>query len=166
MYAHWQNPQPTGNTFSIKMSGTEFYNNILVINESDWRGTPIFDLRTNYPWSDVMLVKNNIFYVSGVTGETIYDSTLAGTALVHTNNIYNLATGVTFSGSNSIPIDSSELRTTTVQWRSITGDSFNWDYRLLAGASAINFGVDVGLTTDFSGNTVTNPPDAGILEFL
>jgi hypothetical protein len=165
MYAHWQNPQPTGNTFSIKMSGTEFYNNILVINESDWRGTPIFDLRTNYPWSDVMLVKNNIFYVSGVTGETIYDSTLAGTALVHTNNIYNLATGVTFSVSNSIPIDSSELRTTTVQWRSITGDSFNWDYRLLAGASAINFGVDVGLTRDFSGNTVTNPPDAGILEF-
>jgi hypothetical protein len=165
MYAHWQNPQPNGTTFSIKMSGTEFYNNILVINESDWRGTPIFDLRTNYPWSDVMLVKNNIFYVSGVTGETVYDSTLSGTALVHENNIYNLATGVTFSVSSSIPIDSSELRTTTVQWRSITGDSLNWDYRLLAGASAINFGTDVGLTRDFSGNTVTVPPDAGILEF-
>ena len=147
------------------MSGTEFYNNILVINESDWRGSPIFDLRTNYPWPNVMLVKNNIFYVSGVTGESIYDSPLAGTALVHENNIYNLATGVTFSVSDSIPINSSELRTTTVQWRNITGDSFNWDYRLLTGAAAINFGTNVGLTLDFSGNTVTIPPDAGILEF-
>jgi hypothetical protein len=165
MYAHWTNP-PVGNRFDIKLSGTEFYNNVLVINENDWVGTPIFDTATNYPWPNVMILKNNLFYVSGVTSDTVFDSTLQGVSLQKTNNIYVLAPSITFSVGNTIPVDPSELRTTTNVWRSVTGTADKWDYRLLSGSSAVNFGVDVGIPFDFSGNTVSNPPDAGILEFL
>lgn len=39
------------------------------------------------------------------------------------------------------------------------------DFHLLSGSTAINAGVDVGLTMDYEGNPIIGPPDIGIYEF-
>lgn len=44
-------------------------------------------------------------------------------------------------------------------------DAVNENFRVLAGSAAINGGVNVGLTLDFSGATVSNPPEVGAYEF-
>ena len=38
----------------------------------------------------------------------------------------------------------------------------SWNYRLLAGSPAIGAGIGVGISTDYGGAPVTNPPSIGI----
>jgi hypothetical protein len=84
---------------------------------------------------DYLLIQNNIYYGNGSNSALIHD----GTPTHYTN-----------SGS----LTSNPLF--------ITAGS---DFHLQAGSPAINAGVNEGLTLDYEGSTVNNPPEIGAYEY-
>jgi hypothetical protein len=69
------------------------------------------------------------------------------------------------SGTLGISLHSSELLDGMLQlFTSTNGDPSSWALEPITNARSINFGVAVGLNTDFIGKTIEGNPDAGILE--
>lgn len=123
-------------------------------------------------------IKNNIFY-NGITYATnnnfrsLSVSPTAGTVTSDYNLFYNtdpLQTLVTWRGTSYTPSQWASYRSETGQ------DSHSptpidpllvssSDYHLKAGSHAIGTGVNVGLKTDYDGNTFNNPPSIGASEY-
>ena len=106
----------------------------------------------------MVTVKNNIFWLS--SGVNVASSKFNTGQMIHTNNIYRMTSGVLGMTLNSSEILSNNASIFT----NTTGDVVNWNLQLPTGSIAINFGTAVGFDKDFSGNPITDNPDAGIFE--
>ena len=110
--------------------------------------------------------RNNIFW--NTTGlQQIYDITR--TKYIHANNIYHLVNNYRFPSSiggvlntinNLETISTSKIITDTAD---INPEL--WNYNVLSGSIAINFGRNVGISKDYAGTLISGNPDAGIYEY-
>lgn len=141
------------------------FNNINILNNTIYGyrtggGTSIFGIDIRMAATNTLTdiyVKNNIvsdfntcMYVSGSVGiMDVY------------NNIY-------YGNSSNIP-NYANAPTTLTESNNLTSNpllsSVPTDYRLQVGSPAINAGVNVGLTTDYAGHTITGLPDVGAYEY-
>jgi len=88
---------------------------------------------------------------------------LGSSKTIHTNNIYKLSSGAVIgltAGSGEVTSSAQILQDES------NADPILWNFSPLLTGPAINAGTYVGLTVDFAGNPVSNPPDAGILEYV
>jgi hypothetical protein len=111
----------------------------------------------------VPTIKNTIFYSTSGT-KAIIDS---GAGLTYTDanidyNSYNLPLqGITNSGGSH-----SKLLTNPLFTNGSGSYSLATDFTLSSGSPAKWAGVNVGLTTDYAGKPVHNPPSMGSFEFI
>ena len=106
----------------------------------------LYDICNNVIW-------NNNGLIMKYTGRT---------KIKYRNNVYRL------SGTSSLgaSLDAGEINTTNkifVDTSSI--NPANWDFNPQSGSPAINSGIRVGISNDWNGSTVTNPPSIGIFNY-
>ena len=109
-------------------------------------------------------LRNNIFYAT--TGDQfIYDA--SRTKQKHINNIYYIKGAFLNPTSLGGTLGTGEYSTTTklfVDTSNVLVD--NWDLKLASGSLGISAGIAVpGLTKDFAGNNLTNPPSIGLYNY-
>lgn len=147
-------------SFSTGVSYVKFYNNNVVETVIPYGPYPyLFSSASTAP-SNTLILKNNVFWVA--RSLTVVKSTLL--SFTHTNNIFRMA-----SGSLGFTLASTDLNIAlaTGLFANTSGsDPANWDYHLTTSSPAVDFGVDVGLTADFFGNSVYSgkSPDASAAE--
>lgn len=73
---------------------------------------------------------------------------------------YDGSTSYTFTGWQALGYDANSLNADPLMI-----DPANGDFTLQVGSPCIDAGVDVGLTTDYVGNTITQLPDIGAYEY-
>lgn len=148
--------------YKTSVSNLEFFNNVIVQTVASRTGnTRIGSMAVNESRSGIVVFRNNIFQVSN--GASIMRSGQWTTGqLTHTNNIYKLSNG----SVTNFTLDGTEVSTSAAIWVNAANlDPITWNYNLLSNSPAINAGVNVGITRDFNNQIVSNPPDAGILEY-
>ena len=107
----------------------------------------LFDIRNNVIW-------NNNGLIMKYTGRT---------KIKYRNNIYKLGGGSTLGAT----LDTGEILATNKVFVDTTSTNpANWDFNLQSGSPAINTGVAVGISQDWNGSTVTNPPSIGIYNYI
>ncbi len=148
-----------GSTFSVTVNNLQYYNNTVVETVKQYSQPGVMFWMAGTGTAGMVVVKNNIFWLS--SGNNLASSKFNTGQMVHTNNIYRMA-----SGSLGITLNSSELLSTNASlFTSVAGAPADWNYALPSTSAAINFGTNVGLTKDFAGNAISGNPDAGILEY-
>jgi hypothetical protein len=106
----------------------------------------LFDIRNNVIW-------NNNGLIMKYTGRT---------KIKYRNNVYKLSGASTLGAT----LDAGEVLTTNkIFVDTSSANPANWNFNLQAGSPAINTGVPVGVTQDWNGSTVTNPPSIGIYNY-
>ena len=144
-----------GMNFQVIDSGTtnisniKVYNNVFAANTTNglsWTASMAGN------WSGTNEIKNNIFYLNGndITDDAAADASIAGTTIA--NNFFKTGSTTETTGTSAVVAASPLLVSSS-------------DFRLRAGSPAINAGVDVGLTQDFFGRPVGNPPEIGAYEY-
>lgn len=151
----------TSGTFAVKVSNFQYYNNNFIETVKQFaKPTNLFYSSLKTPPAGMLILRNNIFWLS--SGVNAYPTYLNNAAVIHSNNIYRMAYGIV-----GITLNSSEMYSKTLNlFTSISGSPLTWNYNLIPGTPAINFGVNtyVGITKDFNGNGLIGNPDAGIHE--
>jgi len=148
-----------GSTFSVTVNNLQYYNNTVVETVKQYSQPGVMFWMAGTGAAGMVVVKNNIFWLS--SGTNFASSKFNSGQMVHSNNIFRMS-----SGSLGITLNSSELLSTNASlFTSVTGVPADWNYALTSTSAAINFGTNVGLNKDFSGNTISGNPDAGILEY-
>jgi len=151
--------------YKTAVRNLQFYNNVILqtvpnVNPGGSSGI-MFSLATSDATAGIIVLKNNIIQVSNGL-ELTRSGQLSGTNLTHTNNIYKLSGGTV---TNFI-LGATEIATSGIIWANTSdANPLNWDYRLTSTSPAINSGVNIGLTRDFSGNTVGTTPSMGIYQY-
>ena len=144
----------------INTTNTRIFNNVIIETKTQFSPATAMFWFADPTIVDVAIMRNNIIWLT--TGENVMSNNLDTTKLVHTNNIYKLR-----GGSLGIKLNSTELSVGSAQFFvDTTGDPETWDYRILPGSVAVDFGVDVGFSKDFIGTAISGRPDAGIYESL
>jgi len=147
------------NGFTTTINNTRIFNNVIVETKKQFTPVGTMFWYADPKIADIVLLRNNIIWLT--TGQNVVSNSLDTLNMIHTNNIYRLRGG----GTLGINLDPSELSDGPAQlFTDTTGSPENWDYRLLVGSPAIDFGANVELTRDFIGNPIINKPDAGIYE--
>jgi hypothetical protein len=149
--------------FNTRVKNLQIYNNIIVQNvASRTGGTRMLSMAATDPTIGIIDMKNCIFQISN-GADVARTNRFNDGQLIHTNNIYKLSNG----SVTNFTLDATELSTSGIIWKNTTNaDPLYWNYSLTSTSPAINKGVDVSLTRDFNNQTVSNPPDAGILNSL
>ena len=139
--------------------GWKFYNNVIVENLAlqGAVNAPLFSGRGGY--MSQIEMRNNIFQKS--TAQVVVN-TARFFSFTHTNNIYKLSGSATLG----FTLSTAEISTSANIWTTVTGLPQIWDFHLISGSPAINSGINVGLTRDFAGTTVSNPPSMGIYTYI
>ena len=136
--------------------------------------------QNTYTGSILYDIKNNVFNYSNAPVTVVNDYTSPGvcnttrtytlsvvssnTRTSYRNNIYKVTNGSTIGHS----LGTGE-QSTTIQALFTDTSSNNpelWNYYPAVNSLLIDAGIDVGITTDFAGNPVANPPEVGILEVV
>lgn len=137
-------------------TGWQFYNNA-VVETSNTRLAPTSTISGDNGTSTQIDIKNNVFQI-GIGGTVINTSRVNAT---HTNNVYKLSGGT----SLGFTLGANEVNTSAAFWTNTTNaDPILWNYAPLNPGLLIGTGINVGLSTDFAGNPVSNPPDISILQ--
>lgn len=141
--------------FHTANTNTQFCNNIFIetITPINNDGSAIFG-----GTSGTKTIKNNVFWITN--GIAVYSNS---TSITHDNNVYRMP-----SGNIGITLSANERQSTTASlFTNISGtDATVWDTHPLTGSLLINAGAPIsGLTLDFDGNVVGNPPEIGVYEF-
>lgn len=150
--------QTTG-SFAIQVNNFQYYNNNFIETIRQFtKPYYLFYSSQRMPPIGMLVIKNNIFWLS--SGINIFPSYFNNASLVHNYNFYRMSTG--FVG---LPLNNFEMFSNNTElFINTTGFPKYWDYNLVNDAPAINAGVTVGLTKDFSGAPIRGLPDLGILE--
>jgi hypothetical protein len=131
--------------------------NPTINNPSGWRpfqygsdagiiADTLYDIRNNVIW-------NNNGLQMKYSGRT---------KIKYRNNIYKLG-GASTLGST---LDAGEILTTNrIFVDTASANPMNWDFNLQTGSPAINAGTPVGISQDWNGSAVTNPPSIGIYNY-
>ena len=148
-----------GSTFSVTVNNLQYYNNTVVETIKQYSQPGVIFWMAGTGSAGMVVVKNNIFWLS--SGTNFASSKFNSGQMVHSNNIFRMATG-----SLGITLNSSELLSTSASlFTSVAGAPADWNLALTSTSAAINFGTNVGLANDFAGNAISGNPDAGILEY-
>jgi hypothetical protein len=150
--------------FKTKVTNVQLYNNVIVQNvTSRTGGLNLCSMATDTAGVGILVFRNNIFQVSNGAAVMRVDQWNSG-QLTHTNNLYKLSNG----SVTNLTLDPTEIETTSaVIWTNTTNPNpLNWNYNLTSTSPARGSGVNVGLTRDFAGNTVSGVPDMGILKYI
>ena len=114
---------------------------------------------------------------AGVTADTLYDirnniiwntnglimKYTGRTKIKYSYNLYRLSGGSTLGA----PLGVGEISTSNkIFLDTSNANPINWNLRLGSGSPAINAGTYVGISPDYGGVRVSNPPDIGIYEYL
>lgn len=147
--------------FTVNVYNVNFYNNTIIENKKLFDNTlSLFWYATNVTMDVVYLYNNIIWLTSGIY---VANSNTPLSKMVHANNIYKFANGtnagVQFDPTELIITDSNTIFKDTTPI-----DPINWDLHLAAGSPAIDFGLILGYTKDFEGNSIIGNPDAGVYE--
>lgn len=147
-------------TFSVSINNLQFYNNTMVETVLHYQKAAYIFWMSGTGTTGMLVSKNNIFWLS--TGVNIAQTKFSSGQLIHENNIYRMT-----SGGLGFTLNISEMLSNTLNifTNASSGDPNLWDLTLLPGNTAIDFGTNVGLTSDFSGNSIIGNPDAGIYEY-
>jgi hypothetical protein len=171
-------------TFDMEPDNLCFFNNVIIENDDSRFSGPNTGAGNTQPVSPeadqfsfngspiasvVYNLRNNIF--SLVTGIDVARSSSAS-KITHQNNFYRLLSG----GTLNYTLGGSELQNTTQIWidTSLSTNPALWDYRLVSTADARGLAQSLasqfsgyGVTyNDYSGQPVTSPYDAGILQYV
>jgi len=151
--------------YKTAVRNLQFYNNVMlqtVPNTNPGGSSGImFSMSTSEATAGIIILKNNIIQVSNGLSLT-RNGQLNGANLSHTNNIYKLSNG----SVTNFTLDGTEISTSGIIWTNTTNSNpLNWDYTLTSTSPAINSGVNVGLTSDFVGNSVGAIPSMGIYQY-
>ena len=147
-----------GATFTVAVKNLQYYNNTIVETIKQYSKPSVLFWMAGTGTPGMVTVKNNIFWLA--SGVNVASSKFNSGQMIHTNNIYRMSSGVLGMTLNSSEILSNNANVFT----NTTGDVANWNLQLPSGSIAINFGTTVGIDKDFSGNAITDTPDAGIYE--
>lgn len=142
--------------FHGSQTGWQFYNNAVVETFNN-RLNPTSTISGDNGTITQIDIQNNVFQI-GIGGTVLNISRLNAN---HTNNIYKI------SGSTSLgfTLGANEVNTSAAFWTNTTNsDPVLWNYAPLNPGLLIGTGINVGLSTDFAGNPVSNPPDISILQ--
>ncbi len=169
---------PHGNAVSLeRVYGAELYNNTFCGHNPNW--VPSYSLYADTYCTDVV-VKNNIFYTTSSTESQGHGAGMVTYAMsdseVDAN--YNLYYRISNSLRIALLNGTSYYMNTIASLRTQKGYEINSpvpadpkfvsanDFHLQAGSPAIGKGVAIpGITTDFEGKPLNNPPDIGCLAF-
>ena len=148
-----------GSTFTVSVNNLQYYNNTIVETVKQYSQSGVMFWMAGTGSAGMVVVKNNIFWLS--SGVNLASSKFNTGQMIHTNNIYRMT-----SGTLGITLGSNETLSSTVNlFTNTSGLPAAWNYNLLAGSAAINYGTNVGLTQDFAGKAIVGNPDAGMLEY-
>jgi hypothetical protein len=142
--------------WSSNINGFYIYNNVFIGHigtANTYWGVEI----PNGGTTSNVSIRNNI--VENFDGEPVYGSTAVSGLSIENNSFYN-------NGHNNIPVYSGSE---TVQNNLISNPLFvsSTDYHLQTGSPASGNGLAIaGLTTDYDGNSVNNPPSIGAYEYI
>ena len=169
---HYWNNVFVENDYS-RMSGVRFGTDIYADGQSfaqfpGWPALPQNPVPVGYSsWRPIMYttdagivadtlidVRNNVFWCTKAL-----QMKRVGTKIKYRNNIYRLSGGAVLGGT----LDAGEISTASkVFVDTIANYPESWNYHLITGSPAIGAGVGVGISTDYGGAPVTNPPSIGI----
>jgi hypothetical protein len=160
----WQGASDATGNLAYEMY---FYNNVFHAN----LGRAFFGFLCAYNLNDIY-IRNNVFVNAHLNGWMIVPLycgdlvTLTGafTGMYIDNNLmYNNA------NSNNIRYVDGKTMTIVSYADNILGEDplfvSTTDFHLQAGSPCINAGIDVGLTTDYDGQAVSDPPEIGAYEY-
>ena len=151
----------TSGTFAVKITGFQYYNNNFIETVIQFaKPSNLFYSSLKTPPAGMLILRNNLFWLS--SGVNAFPTYLNNAAVIHSDNIFRMS-----SGSVGITINNSEIYSKTLNiFTSIAGAPITWNFTLLPGTPAINFGMstNVGLAKDFNGKSIIGNPDAGLLE--
>ena len=161
-----------GRVFWFNFNGTltvqnfRFYNNDIVETAMQ---------HSNYPYmigcdiapanANALVVTNNIFWVHTPIDLThTATQPFNGAQMAHGKNLYHLnggSLGYAISASDTLLAVND-----TVFANTSNADPLLWDYHILAGSPALEYGQILGLTRDYAGTSVIigSAPEAGMLE--
>lgn len=140
---------------SYNYLGNVFANNVCVETTLGRLAEPRLIGRSGTLAAGSLLVYNNIFNLSSSV-----DVASGDVGITHDNNIYKVSNGSVAGWT----LTGSELSTSATLFTATTGNPLTWNYYLSSSSPARNFGKSLGYSRDFAGNTVVDPPNAGILE--
>ena len=148
----------TAGTFAVKITNFQYFNNDFVETVSQFaKPTYLFYSALKTPPAGMLVLKNNIFWLS--TGINIFPSYFNNGTVVHSNNIYQLQSGTVGLSANTTNLTGASIPL----FVSTVGSPINWNYNLMVGSPAIQFGTYVGINYDFNGKAISGNPNAGIM---
>jgi len=154
--------------YKTSVSNLQLYNNVILqTTASRTGGKRMFGMAVTEPAvNNIITFKNNIFYLSN-TGSLVATSSLfSSNNLVHSNNVYTLFNGSKV-GFTTGSTDFFSTGSNPTYWADISNaDPISWSYNPTLGSILINNGTNVNQTLDFAGNSVSTPPEIGILEYI
>ena len=159
----------TSNSFIEQIAGTGtrtlyLYNNVMYNGGSGGNGSLKIDLD-----NAVLDIRNNILSVCSGLRIMWINATQTGTVTID-NNLY-------YQPGEATPFRSGATEQSWATWQAIPRDTngFNedpifidapgGDFSLGISSPCINAGIDVGLITDYAGNSITGNPDIGAYEY-
>jgi parallel beta-helix repeat protein len=149
-----------GSTFTVTIKNLQYYNNVVIETMKQFTKPSVLFWMAGTGNPGLVVLKNNIFWLS--SGVNVASSKFNSGQMIHNNNIYRMSSGIM-----GISLHSSELLDGMLQlFTSTNGEPFSWALEPIANAKSINFGVPVGLNTDFIGKNIEGNPDAGIFESI
>lgn len=146
--------------------GTEVYNNVIYNQGTTGPGIYVFDTT----FTTGVLVRNNIVHTTA--GHLIRVNTGAATGFVSNYNLFFpdaagkfhwIGTDYNFADWKT---NSSQDANSPTPTDPLMIDPANGDFNIPATSPCVWAGIAVGVTQDFAGNTVGDPPDIGALQHL
>ncbi len=137
--------------------GWTFFNNI-VIQTQYTRSAGQFLIGARAGALFGLTMRNNVFLVN--TGAAMANTERI-VPFIHTNNYFKLNNG---SITNFILSTAESLGNASLFTDSSSFNPINWNLRPLFNSPLINRGISVGISKDFAGVNVSNPPEIGLYE--
>jgi hypothetical protein len=149
----------TTDHYKMDVKNLQYYNNVVIETVSQYTKPGVLLYSPGASPQGALVVKNNIFWLANGTDFTWGE--LNSGQMIHSNNIYRTGSGSTLG----ITLASNEVQSTTAAiFANTAGAPAGWNLQPISGSPAIKAGVSVGLTTDFVGSAVGNPPSIGLYE--
>jgi hypothetical protein len=136
----------------FRVQGNIFTDNILAYNGKDNHGYQIY-LQDIPGQVNAQIFRNNLLYSPGVTALVYYGHDTVDN-YPHSVAEFNAESGT-----------AGDVITNNLVGDPVFVDLTNSNFHIGAGSAAIDKGIDVGLTNDYDGKTVNNPPDIGAYEY-
>lgn len=145
-------------------SGNEFYNNVMYGNGPALYtagGARIDSVAPSSVWKNNVFMNNNPYGIYVATSGTVNPTESYNVFYGNTSgNIYNNNT------ASAVSLSATDLTSNPSFSNGTTGTySTSTDFILSANSPAIDSGVNVSLTTDYTGNSIYGVPDIGAYEY-